>query len=90
MRSLVDMSIKEFLKKVIFKIIPVVALSVILPALVSFYIPEFMITLIVVTIVSIGSTSVFVYLIGLDKGERSFIVSKIKQIITKFTGAKKK
>lgn len=77
-RSMIELSIKEYLVKVLFGIVLVVLLSLPLPLLLNSLLPNGLIALIILIPFTILSTIVIVYMCGLGKGEKEFLTSKIK------------
>jgi O-antigen/teichoic acid export membrane protein len=69
----IQFSIKYYFKSIIIPIVMVSLLSSVLPILFSFIIPQGIVNLFVVIIVSIISTSIFSYVIGFDTKEKCII-----------------
>lgn len=78
MRRLLGFPVKMFCNKVLFPILFVMAVAVIIPMIVFFNMEASLLRIIVVTIVSFVSTAVCIYFLGLAKGERELVLSKIK------------
>lgn len=77
----IQMTIKEYCRKVLFKIIPVALVSAIIPLLLHHFLTESTISSILVVIVSILSVLFFSYLIGLEDDERQMLQRKALDII---------
>lgn len=82
-RKMIGISLKLYIKNVIFKIIPVLILSPIVPVTIFNLFSNNLITLIVVFIASIGSVLIFSYVTGLSKQEKKFIKETILHAIKK-------
>jgi len=80
---LVRLSIATFIQSVLLKILPVLLISVIIPFIVKHNINHEKIRFISVCIVSIISSTLCIYWIGMRKEERVFISSKLRQLIVK-------
>ena len=82
LKKLAGFPIKEFYIKVIMPLCVVFFLSTILPGIIRYYLmPEGVIRLIVVCILSFVSTVFFAYFISLSKDERAFVLSFVKSKI---------
>ena len=80
LRNIIQLEIRQYLKKVYFNIIIVSLLSGILPIIVSFYIKCTFINFIILCFISLVNTSIVIFYIGCNKKERYLISSKIKKI----------
>ncbi len=78
---LVSLSISEYLKAVILRIIPVVLVAFVVPVLVYLSIEEAVIRFIFTGLSSIASVVIVIYLIGLDKEEQQFMNNKGKELL---------
>ena len=76
--KLVFISVKEFIRKVIFKVIAVTVLSLTFPLLLHIFLPDTLYSSAIVCVVSLCMTSTMIYLCGLDRTERKFIVGKLR------------
>lgn len=84
MRQLLGFPISMFLNKTVLPMLAVTVSAVIIPAVVFFNMEASLLRIIVVTIVSFASTAVCIYFLGLAKGERELILSKIKAKVNHF------
>lgn len=82
LKTMVELPIKKYYFEVIFLVLIIGLVAIILPLLTSYLMNPGFIRLIVVGIVSVISVLSSVYFIGLNKEERTFIMSKIKSIIS--------
>lgn len=83
-KDLIKMPWMKYVKEVLLRMGLVSVCSVILPCLVYFNMPSSFIRLLVVCMVSALSSAVFMYFLGLEKGERIFVISKIQNKIHSF------
>lgn len=82
LRGLINLDPFDFIKKVMLPYIPVVCLSVVAPLLLTIFLEQNVLRLLVTCIVSVVSTTTIVYTLGITKSERAFIYDKfIKRII---------
>ena len=79
----VGLPIGLFIKDVLVKVIPVFILGSILPLLFTIYFEEGIERAIITTILSLISSVVLISTIGLNKGERNMLFSKVKSTIGK-------
>lgn len=87
LKSLISFSPLHYFKSVILTILPVSLLAFSVPLLVLFTpINQSFIRVIVVTLLSVPSTLIIVFYLGLTKGERSFAIEKFKQLKARFQG----
>ena len=77
-KDLIKMPWQKYLKDVLFKITIVSVCSCVIPCLFYFNMQPSFIRLLTICIVSTVSTIIFMYLLGLEKSERSFIKSRIQ------------
>jgi len=80
---LINSSVLGYLKSVVFRIIPVAAVSMLLPSLLYEFIQEGVYRFLAVSISSFFSVVIIVYLIGLGQAEKVFMKTKVKQYISK-------
>ncbi|WP_111709980.1 MATE family efflux transporter [Lutibacter citreus] len=80
---LVKLSIVDYLRNVVFRIIPVSLLALILPIMIRWFLPQDIYRLIIICFTSIISIIFAIYSIGLDLKEKIFIQEKIKKILVK-------
>lgn len=84
LKGLINLNPYDFIKKVMLPYLPVIFLTFIAPILVVYFMPEGIVRLLLTCVVSVISTSVVVYTIGLTTDERAFIKDKIlKKLINK-------
>ena len=83
-KDLIKMPWMKYVKEVLLRMGLVSVCSVILPCLVYFNMPSSFIRLLVVCMVSALSSAAFMYFLGLEKGERTFVISKIQNKIHLF------
>lgn len=72
-RRLVDLSLKEYLLKVVFPIVLVMGISIGLSFPLHFYMPEGFLRLVVVAIVGAASAGLSLYYLGLNQNERQLV-----------------
>ena len=82
-RGMISLAVKEYVKKVIFRIVVVLCFSPIIPILLHFYLSDSFLNMLIVCLISCVSVSVCIYLFGLSKGERYKINDKIINFIHK-------
>lgn len=80
MRKLIDLSLWQYMKNVYFPVFVTVAFSMILPILVHLQFVEGWLRFITVVLVSVFSVGLTTLFIGLTKSERRFIFNKILRI----------
>lgn len=80
-KNLIKMNWIKYAKEVLLRMGLVSACSIIFPSLVYFNMPSSLIRLLTICIVSALSSLTFMYLLGLDKNERIFIINKIQNKI---------
>lgn len=86
-KDLVRFPAKRFITDVLFRIIPVTALSLIFPSIFFFGLNQYYLArFAVVTVISIISVAIFTFIIGLTKGERNTIVNTFKEKLTHVIG----
>lgn len=81
--SLISLSIIEYINAVVLRIIPVVFIALILPALVYSTLDKGFLRLMVTVMTSIVSVLITIYYIGLSKIEQQFTIGKVKQLLNK-------
>ncbi len=77
---LVNLSIVEFSKNVIFKIVPVAILAIILPFSIIYFLPQGFYRIIISGFASMVSVVFTIYLVGLSRAEQKIMLEKIKTI----------
>ncbi len=86
LRELIDINPYDFIKKVMQPYIPVVLLTLVVPALIVYFLDMSFMRLILTSVASVLSTSAIVYAVGMTSSERQFVkltISKIKQKVIK-------
>ena len=83
LRNLINISLREYVFKVLFVVVIVSLLSLILPLGIHLLLDEGFIRFVLVCLISLISVSFFSYLIGLNEGERHFVVEKVAGAISK-------
>ncbi|WP_338646171.1 lipopolysaccharide biosynthesis protein [Flavobacterium sp. KS-LB2] len=76
-RKLIDLSIREYVFKVIFKCLFVIALSIPLPLYLKFTLSDHLYSFFVVSGVSVISSIIVIYFVGLDFSEKKFVKTTI-------------
>ncbi|MBR4756027.1 MAG: lipopolysaccharide biosynthesis protein, partial [Bacteroidales bacterium] len=79
LRSMVDLNLLDFSKKVLFKVIGVAAISVPLPLVLSMFLADGFWNMIIICIVSVTCTGLAVWSFGLRQDERLFFRIKIQE-----------
>ena len=74
----------QFMKEVIFRIIPVTILAIIFPSLLYYFLMDTISRLILVLIMSTVSIMVSIYIIGLEVDEKAKIATKVRQLLGNF------
>ena len=72
-RPLIGLRIKDFVIQVLGNIAKVSVASLFLPVLLTYYLPESILSFIIVSIVAVLSSGLSIYIIGLNKKERSML-----------------
>ena len=72
-RPLIGLRIKDFVIQVLGNIAKVSVASLFLPVLLTYYFPESILSFIIVSIVAVLSSGLSIYIIGLNKKERSML-----------------
>ncbi len=75
---LVNLSIADYLKNVIFKIIPVIFVAVILPGFIVYLLPVTIARLLFTCIIAVASVGLTVFFIGLSSTEHQFMIKSLK------------
>lgn len=84
-RLMINFSLKGYICNVLMKLVPVVVFAPVLPVVCYITLPQTAIySFLCVCLISFFSVLVTVFFWGIDKGERSFILYKIKNIILKY------
>ena len=80
----INMSIQEYCRKIIIRIVLVTAISLICPLLAYFILSKSLISCLIVVLIAIISVLVTAYYLGLESNERQLINSKLKTLANKF------
>jgi hypothetical protein len=83
LKSMINLNVRKYLSKVVFIVMMVSVLSAIIPYSVTFMMEQGVVRFFVTGILSVIFVVISVYLVGLSAKEKTFIVEKIKEIITK-------
>lgn len=81
LKTIVEFSIKEYMLKVLVPFFAVVILSFWVPTLIHYHMNAGIIRFFVVSIISIISTAIVVYFLGLDKSEKALITPIVNKIL---------
>lgn len=80
---LIDLSISSYIRKVVLYIMPVGLLSIIPAAFFMFSMNSGIIRFLIVVLISFFSTLLFLYLFGLNRNEKKFVISKLSSMSDK-------
>ncbi len=80
---LVSLSIMDYFKNVIVKIIPVIFIAVILPGGIIYLLPVNIGRLLLTCFIAVISVGLTVYFIGLNHSEQQFMIKSLKQVTSK-------
>lgn len=80
---LVNMKIMEYMNAVVFRIIPVILVAFIPPFLIYYTLEGNFVRLLFTCAISVISVLTTIYYLGLNKSEKQFMASKVKQLISK-------
>lgn len=83
LRSMIGLSVREYMSKVYFNVLAVTILSAIIPCISSYYLSETFINFILICTISVVCTFTVIYFIGCSRKERQFINEKVNKIINK-------
>lgn len=83
LHDMVGLSMMKYVREVLFKIFPVIVLAFIIPGVICYLQPPSVLRLIEVCITSGICTMMLIYAFGLDKDEKTFVISKMKFFIKK-------
>ena len=79
----VHLQIKEYIKRVLLKFVPVALLSCLVPISIVYLLPASFMRILITAIVSTVVTCAIIYGIGLSNSERNMVMSKVKKITNK-------
>lgn len=77
LRGMIGLSVREYLSKVYLNVLAVTVLSAVIPCISSYYLSETLLNFIIICVVSVICTFTVIYLVGCNRKERQFILSKI-------------
>ena len=80
LRDMVKLPIMMYVREVLFKVTPVMAISFVIPSILLFVIDEGLLRLVAVVLLSMTVTTVTTYLIGLNEGEKKYIIGLLEKI----------
>lgn len=84
LHGMINLSINNYIKEVIFNIIPVIIISYIPPIALHLFIPHSLLNSIIICITSVLISSATIYFVGLNKNEKNFIINKTHAIYLKY------
>ena len=79
----VHLQIKDYIKRVLLKFVPVALLSCLVPISIVYLLPASFMRILITAIVSAVVTCAIIYGIGLSNSERNMVMSKVKKITNK-------
>lgn len=79
LRDMVKLPIMMYVREVLFKVSPVMAISFAIPSILLFVIDEGLLRLVAVALLSMTVTTVTTYLIGLNEGEKKYIIGLLEK-----------
>ena len=80
LRDMVKLPFMMYVREVLFKVTPVMAISFAIPSILLFVIDEGLLRLVAVVLLSMTVTTVTTYLIGLNEGEKKYIIGLLEKI----------
>lgn len=80
---LVNMPISGYINKVVFRIVPVVAVAIILPSIIKTFLPQGVGRLMIIGFLSLVSVIFTIFIIGLTQAERVFVQHRAKHLFDK-------
>ena len=80
LRDMVKLPIMMYVREVLFKVTLVMAISFAIPSILLFVIDEGLLRLVAVVLLSMTVTTVTTYLIGLNEGEKKYIIGLLEKI----------
>ena len=80
LRDMVKLPIMMYVREVLFKVTPVMAIGFAIPSILLFVIDEGLLRLVAVVLLSMTVTTVTTYLIGLNEGEKKYIIGLLEKI----------
>ena len=79
LRDMVKLPIMMYVREVLFKVTTVMAISFVIPSILLFVIDEDLLRLVAVALLSMTVTTVTTYLIGLNDGEKKYIIGLLEK-----------
>lgn len=79
LRDMVKLPIMMYVREVLFKVTTVMAISFVIPSILLFVIDEDLLRLVAVVLLSMIVTTVTTYLIGLNDGEKKYIIGLLEK-----------
>ena len=79
LRDMVKLPIMMYVREVLFKVTTVMAISFVIPSILLFVIDEDLLRLVAVALLSMTVTTVTTYLIGLNEGEKKYIIGLLEK-----------
>ena len=83
LKKLVNLNVLDYIKEVLIKVLNVTIITVLILYLVTISDSGSLIIFIANSVISIMTSLMLIYLIGLEKEERTFVVEKVKNVIKK-------
>ena len=81
LRPLIGLSLRRYYREVFGRTFVVTIAASVIPLLLFFIISDTILSMIIIILVSVLSVVVFVYLMGLNKPEKTFVINSIKNTI---------
>lgn len=81
LRPLIGLSLRRYYFEVFGRTFVVTIAASVTPLLLFYFLPETVLSMIIIILVSVLSVAVFVYLMGLNKPEKTFVINSIKNTI---------
>jgi len=78
-----EFSVKIFIKEVIYKNILIVCLSLVIPLIFKYFLNSSILNTFIISIISVVSCGVFIYKLGLEKGEKIMLNGEIQKLLVK-------
>ena len=79
LRDMVKLPIMMYVREVLFKVTTVMAISFVIPSILLFVIDEGLLRFVAVVLLSMTVTTVTTYLIGLNEGEKKYIIGLLEK-----------
>ena len=85
LRPLIGLSLRRYYLEVFGRTFVVTVTASVIPLLLFYFMPDTILSMIIIILVSVLSVAVFVYLMGLNKPEKTFVINSIKNTIGKLS-----